>query len=103
MATPAFAADGGASLADSSSLSPGDALWIFLGVPVGVFLVLAFLVYLPHRTGGTRYRPGVGWWAAPAWFGGPGESTAGLVDVDVAAVLAQPAPVGEDGGTSARW
>jgi hypothetical protein len=102
-ASPALAAGPRATLADSANLSAGDALLIFAGVPVAVFLVISFLVYLPHRTGGTRYRPNVGWWAAPAWFGGPDEGTVGDGERDVAALVATLEPVGEDGGTSARW
>lgn len=99
-ASPALAAGRGVTLADSAGLSAGDALLIFAGVPVAVFLVISFLVYLPHRGGGTRYRPNVGWWAAPAWFDGPDE---GAGERDIAALVARLEPVGEDGGTSARW
>ena len=46
-------------------------LLIFVGIPLLVFLLLALAIYGPSSARGPRYRPGVGWWAAPVWFNGP--------------------------------
>jgi hypothetical protein len=77
-----------------TTLTLGQALAIFVGIPLGLFLLIAVLVYAPSFMRGPRYRPGLGWWAAPVWFAGP-------PDADAAVASAQPTT--EGGGVSARW
>ncbi len=77
-------------------LSPLATLAIFIGIPLALFVVIAVLVLAPSAARGPRYRPGLGWWAAPIWFNGP-ESA------DVAVREAVPTPTRESGGASARW
>jgi hypothetical protein len=69
-------------------------LLIYVGAPLLLFLVIALLVMAPSMARGPRYRPGLGWWAAPIWFNGPD-------DADAAVRTAVPTTDG--GGTSARW
>jgi hypothetical protein len=79
---------------------PGDGLSVletllwFVAAPLALFAVIALLVSAPSMARGPRYRPGVGWWAAPVWFNGPD-------DPDTAVRRATPTTGG--GGASARW
>jgi len=79
---------------------PGDGLSVletllwFVGAPLALFAVIAVLVSAPSMARGPRYRPGLGWWAAPVWFNGPD-------DADTAVRRAVPTSGG--GGASARW
>ena len=83
---------------DGSDTGPGlsviETLLWFVALPAGIFLAIAVLVSIPSMTRGPRYRPGLGWWAAPVWFNGPD-------DADTAVRTATPTSGG--GGASARW
>jgi hypothetical protein len=68
-------------------------LW-FVGGPALLFVVIAILVSAPSMARGPRYRPGLGWWAAPVWFNGPDNADA---------AVRQAAPTTGGGGASARW
>ena len=69
-------------------------LLIYVGAPALLFLVIALLVMAPSMARGPRYRPGLGWWAAPVWFNGPD---------DADAAVRHATPTTDGGGTSARW
>jgi len=68
-------------------------LW-FVVLPAGIFIAIAILVSIPSMSRGPRYRPGLGWWAAPVWFNGPDEPDA---------AVRKAAPTTGGGGASARW
>ena len=68
-------------------------LWL-AGVPLLIFVLVVLFVSAPSIARGPRYRPGLGWWAAPVWFNGPDEA-------DLA--VRQAAPTTDGGGASARW
>src|SRR4051795_10381756 len=72
LASPAFAAT---HPDDGSESGPGlsvlQTILIFVGIPAGLFVLIALLVTAPSIARGPRYRPGLGWWAAPVWFNGP--------------------------------
>jgi hypothetical protein len=94
----------GPALAIGERGTPGDKLsWIetaaiFVGIPVGVAAVIAFLVFLPSIVSGPRYRPGRPWTATASWFGAPiGSETA------AAAITTLPPATLDGGGASARW
>jgi hypothetical protein len=80
---------------------PGDeltaiqTLLIFVGIPALAFVVIALLVSAPSMARGPRYRPGLGWWAAPIWFDGPDDA-----DRAVSKVVGSSS---SGGGASARW
>jgi hypothetical protein len=76
-------------------LSVLQTLGIFVGIPVLLFVVIAVLVAAPSAARGPRYRPGVGWWAAPVWFNGPDDAER--------AVRASAGSANDGGGASARW
>jgi hypothetical protein len=94
----------GPALAIGERGTPGDKLgWvetmgIFVGIPLGVAAVIAFLVFLPSIVSGPRYRPGRPWTATASWFGEPiGSETA------AAAITTLPPATLDGGGASARW
>ncbi len=74
-----------------------ETLLLYVVSPAALFVVIALLVMAPSMSRGPRYRPGVGWWAAPIWFNGP----EGHENLDVAVRTAMPTTSG--GGASARW
>ena len=95
LASPAFAAthpdDGDQT---GAGLSVLQTVLIFVGIPAGLFVLIALLVSAPSIARGPRYRPGLGWWAAPVWFNGPDDADS--------AVRSAAATAG-GGGASARW
>ena len=95
-ASPALATgpgrDGGSE--PGGGFSVIETLFWFVGVPAALFVGIALLVTAPSMARGPRYRPGLGWWAAPVWFNGPD-------DADTAVRNATATTGG--GGASARW
>jgi hypothetical protein len=95
LASPAFAATHPDDGSDSGpGLSVLQTILIFVGIPAGMFIVITLLVTAPSIARGPRYRPGLGWWAAPVWFNGPDDADS--------AVRSASATAG-GGGASARW
>ena len=99
---------------DPDPMSTLEALLIFVGIPLGLGLVIALLVMAPSVAKGPRYRPGLAWWADPEWFGGPsrGEAegrpaiAAGASEPRGATAVSQVALSDDslsEGGASARW
>lgn len=84
---------------DGDEPGPGltviQTLGIFVGIPVLMFVVIAVLVSAPSAARGPRYRPGLGWWAAPVWFNGPDDAER--------AVRQSAGSAHQGGGASARW
>jgi hypothetical protein len=68
---------------------------VYVGIPAGLFLLIAFLVVLPGLLHRPRYRPGRPWTHDPIWFAGPEDPEAALR----AAVPALQAK----GGVGADW
>ena len=87
-----------AYVGDGADPGPGlsvlETLGYFVGIPLALAVLITVLVSAPGMARGPRYRPGVGWWAAPVWFDGP-------QDPDTAVRAATPTI--EGGGASARW
>ncbi|MCL6550516.1 MAG: hypothetical protein K6T37_05835 [Acidothermus cellulolyticus] len=71
---------------------------IFAGIPIAVFLLIGFLVYLPSLVRGPRYRPGRPWPGGAAWFGGPPDPEAAVSRIEEI-----PPSTAEGGGAGARW
>jgi hypothetical protein len=96
--SPAYAATLAANTDDGQQTGDGlsviQTLLIFVGIPAALFVAIALLVSAPSMARGPRYRPGLGWWAAPIWFNGPD-------DADSAVRTATATTAG--GGASARW
>lgn len=94
-ATPARALDDGEIPGKGASAI--ETLLTFVVAPGALFVLIALLVYAPSMSRGPRYRPSVGWWAAPIWFNGPEGSE--NIDATVRAAT----PTLDGGGASARW
>jgi hypothetical protein len=98
IASPAFAAihrDDGDD--PGPQLNVLQSLLLYIGAPLGLFLLISLLVVAPSIARGPRYRPGLSWWAEPVWFGGPAGSPAD------APTLSSVEPTRDGGGASARW
>ena len=91
---PAYAAHTDDGQQSGGGLSVIQTLLIFVGIPAALFVAIVVLVSAPSMARGPRYRPGLGWWAAPVWFNGPD-------DADTAVRKATATAGG--GGASARW
>lgn len=96
-ATPAYA-EAPEQWEGSDPVAPLHALLVLAGIPLGIFVVIALLVYLPSMIRGERYEPGLAWREDPEWFGGPRgglESKGNKGDQAIEA--------GDRGGASAHW
>lgn len=91
---PAYAANTDDGQQAGGGLSVVQTLLFFVGIPGALFVAIVVLVSAPSMARGPRYRPGLGWWAAPVWFNGPDDADA--------AVRTAAATYG-GGGASARW
>jgi len=93
-ASPALAKlDDGERL--GKGLGAGLTIAIYVLIPLGAFLVIAFFSALPSMLKRPRYRPGRPWKHAPLWFAGPD-------DPDTALQKARPGASAR-GGASAEW
>lgn len=73
-------------------VDPLYALGVLVGIPVALFVAIAFLVYVPSLVRGGRQLSGG---VDDEWFGGPRKTRDELADPDGADSKA--------GGASARW
>ncbi len=99
VAGPAFADSGDDGEVLGDTLSLGRAFLIYVGIPLAIIGLIWLLASIPSMLGAPRYRPGVSWWAAPAWFNGP-EVDPASAGTTASASAADPTHLG---GTSARW
>ena len=81
-----------------SGLSGGDTLLLYVGVPLGLALVITFLFGVRSLARSERYRPGRAWSAAPVWFAGPAEPVAAVEAVQQSGPIAA-----VRGGASGDW
>ena len=83
---------------------PVGTLWpliLLVGIPLGLFALIALLVYVPSMARGQQYTPGLAWRNENEWFGGP---RGGVEATDTAEPAgAQDADEHDRGGASARW
>ena len=95
VASPAVAAPSVHALENGTGdgLSFLENVLIFAGIPLGLFCLITLLVLAPSIMRG-GYKPSLGWWAEPVWFGGPSNPYEALEDVH---------ETQEGGGASARW
>lgn len=92
-AGPALAIDDGE--VHGKPLGVGLTIAIYVLIPVGAFLLIAFFAALPSMLKRPRYRPGRPWKHEPLWFAGPD-------DPDTALKSARPGATAR-GGASAEW
>ncbi len=60
-AAPASAAARGSAATGAAALTPLETVGIFVGIPVGLFVVISLLVALPAWAKDSRYRPDSLW------------------------------------------
>jgi hypothetical protein len=92
-AAPAFALDDGEQ--PGKGLGWGMVVLIYVGIPLGIFAVIALFAALPSALRRPRYRPGRPWEHDPLWINGPD-------DPDKALAGARPGATAR-GGASAEW
>ncbi len=73
-----------------------EVIGIYVGIPVGLFLLIAVLVIAPSLVRGSGYRPGLSWWSEPLWFG-PAPKQPVTAEAETAAAAKQ------RGGAGASW
>jgi len=74
---PSEGADPGQGLSAAATIA------LFVLVPAVIMGAIAGLVWLPGMLRGTRYRPAMGWDAAPVWFAGPLDPVTAVANVSV--------------------
>jgi len=99
----------GSALADAPStwqsgpsVSPLYVIGVLVMIPLGLFLLITLLVFLPSMRRSESYRPNEVWRGEPTWFGGP---RAGIdaVDDNPPAAVGSGAQGTVRGGTSGHW
>lgn len=85
---------------DGPPVSKLHVLLLLGAIPLGLFLVIAFLVYVPSMARGEKYQPGLAWHSEPLWFGGP---SGGLEAADATDPRALESGASKRGGASGRW
>jgi uncharacterized BrkB/YihY/UPF0761 family membrane protein len=87
---------------DTPSVAPLHAILVLAVIPLGLFLLITLLVYIPSMSKAQSYQPGQAWRGESTWFGGP---RGGLEAADSAA--APQIGSGESeltrGGAGGRW
>jgi hypothetical protein len=81
-------------------VSPLHALLVLVVIPVGLFVLITLLVYVPSLARGERYQPGLAWRNEPEWFGGPSR---GVEAADEAPPVTVDEARDNRGGGSASW
>ena len=76
-------------------MSFAEVLGWYVLLPLAFAGLVTLLVYAPSWVKGPKYRPGLNWWAEPAWIGGGSLDTVGALPAATEAA--------EGGGCSARW
>jgi len=78
---------------------------VFVGIPLGVFVLIGLAVLGPSAARAPRYRPGGGWDFQPVWYlphpqhAGPVSASGGALEL--AGTVAE--PVSASGGASGEW
>jgi hypothetical protein len=87
---------------DTPAVAPLHAILVLAVIPIGLFLLITLLVYIPSMSKAQSYQPGQAWRGESTWFGGP---RGGLEAADSAS--AAQIERGESeltrGGASGRW
>ena len=83
---------------NNPAVSPLHALLVLAVIPIGLFVLITLLVYLPSMSRGESYQPGQVWRGEPTWFGGP---RAGIDAVEAAPPAVETRSL--RGGTSGHW
>jgi hypothetical protein len=88
---------------DTPGVSPLHVILLLVVIPVGLFLLITLLVYLPSMSRGTGQRPGEAWRGEAEWFGGPGKGLAAVDEAKEPSVSESADPANQRGGASGSW
>jgi len=80
-----------------------DGLMVYLLIPLGLFLLITLLVYIPSMTRSETYRPGEAWRGEPEWFGGPRGGVEAVRKQEQPATVEGAGTDGQKGGGSGGW
>ena len=86
--------------ANNPSVSPLHVLLVMAVIPIGLFILITLLVYIPSMTKNESYRPGQAWRGEPTWFGGP---RAASRPPRAAQAIGAGGSDSSRGGASGRW
>jgi hypothetical protein len=102
ISTSAAYADAPEQWEDTPPVSPLHVLLVLAVIPIGLFLLITLLVYIPSMSKAQSYQPGQAWRGEPTWFGGP---RGGLEAADSAGgrQAGSDRPELTRGGASGRW
>lgn len=89
--------------ADNPSVSALHVILVMVLIPLGLFLLITLLVYLPSMSRGTGHRPGEAWQGEAEWFGGPGKGLAAVDEAQEPSVAASGDAADRRGGASGGW
>jgi hypothetical protein len=98
----AASADAPDSWENDPPVSALHVLLVLVLIPLGLFVLITLLVYIPSMSKAESYQPGQAWRGEPTWFGGP---RGGLEAVE----KGSPTQIGsgeaesDRGGASGRW
>ena len=95
---PAWAEDPMPGSANDTVMSTGQAILVFVGIPLVVIAVIYLLVSAPGWTRGGRASSADAWTSDPMVLG-PGDAAAPAAAIGQTAAVA----TDESGGTSASW
>jgi hypothetical protein len=86
-------------------LSTLQTLGLLIGIPALVIITIWLLWALPSWVRRNKYRPGVGWFNEPTWFGRPEveEGASDRAALPAAPTSTDVAPSLAGGGAHARW
>ena len=87
---------------NTPAVDPLHALLVLAVIPIGLFLLITLLVYIPSMSKAESYRPGQAWRGEPTWFGGP---RGGLeaVETESRAEIGSGESGSTRGAVSGRW
>jgi hypothetical protein len=88
---------------NNDSVSTLHVILVLVLIPLGLFLLISLLVYLPSMSRGSAYRPGEVWRGEAEWFGGPGKGLAAVDEVEQPSASGSTAAGSGRGGASGSW
>jgi hypothetical protein len=89
---------------DNPPVSPLHGLLVLVLIPLGLFLLITLLVYIPSMSKAQSYQPGQAWRGEATWFGGPRGGLEALEKGSPAEITAgSGGSESRRGGASGRW
>lgn len=95
LATQPAMADAPELWEDAPDVAALEAILVLVLIPLGLFVLITLLVYVPSMSRGEGYHPGQAWRGESEWFGGPRTGVEALEPGEQKSA--------ERGGSSGRW